>query len=165
MDNGNKVEIIREYGTFRLIDSFERGQVSSSKRLYCCSGISKWVQRVQFWDGDNENEVLLDLFGTAEGTKVIRLSEKIFEEREIKLLAELFGLELRRNYQLDAAIPIGTEHRLASLALKNIKNNLFYCAVFHLDSGDSRKNATLFIHGIWKAWLPGFVSNKLTHPS
>ncbi len=162
MVNGNKIVILEEYQTFKLLDSFESSQIFKSREIYSCSGIKEWKQRIQFWDSISETTITMDFYDRNGITQVMPLSGSIFNRAQYQNLCKTFNLKLRDEYQLYAEIPIEGQSRIAHLAIRNFENSTF-CIVYNLDDGESRRDATLYIHGIWKVVLPEFIKGKLSN--
>lgn len=162
MVNGNKIIILEEYKNFKLLDSFENCQVLKKGEIFSCPGLKEWKQRIQFWDSSLKRVITLDLYDRTGITKVVALSGNRFEKQEYENLCKSFGLHLRVDPQLYAVILVNGESKVAHLAIQHLEDETF-CLIFNLDDGESRRNATLYIHGIWKVVLPGFITDKLPY--
>lgn len=161
MDNGTNIRIVRDFNVFKLYDSFATCEVGKIKTVYNSSGIKEWVQRIEFYDSDLKQSIKLDLYGLKELTKVVSLNEKEIGDQFINLCS-LFKIEFKEQIKKHAFLSIENEERLASIAFKKSVEGMVYISVFVIDSGDSRKEPILYIHGIWKTSPVALFTNMLS---
>lgn len=155
----NGISIINEFETFRLLDNFASCKLAKPKEKYHCSGISQWVQRIEFFDEAANQFVKMDLYGRKEATKVYGINETEFGTFYFEELSLKFRLKFMT--QLEKHAVIGIESNIASIAFKRSQDGNVYISIFYLESGDSRYLPILFIEGVWKTTLPDYIISKL----
>lgn len=160
MVSGNKVRIFKEFNAFKLYDSFATCETGKVKAVYNSLGMKGWLQRIEFYDNDLNQPIKLDLYGLKENTKAFSFNEKELGAQFISLCS-LFKVDFKEQLKKHAFLCVQNEERLATLAIKKSVDNMVYVTVFMIDSGDSRKDATLYIHGIWKTSTIEVFNKKL----
>lgn len=148
------LEEIKNYSIYKgsILDSN-----AETKKTVIIPIQTEWKQLISF--NYKESIIFIDLHNLDKSSIIKTVDYDYFNNSEISSLANKFNLvvsesslyksEGKTNYLKAGISDTQGEFKLISILEHKINNNTKTIILYRIDSGDSRYNSSLYVHGIW----------------